>query len=164
MPLAGHISDLGCDTWPWYLIGVAFSAFMYFSTHNNSSIKTFSDFLVRDLVKFLSLTPLVNAVMATVWSKSLTYSILLLNLVTNSFNGSSYRCRIDIRVNIFLWVTLLMKWLTNFSPKSLKVLMDLGGNERTKILQPSSEWLEKLCSKEWCVSNATIKLFLLFKR
>ena len=43
--------------------------------------------------------------------------------------------RIDISVmDVFLWAMLLMKWLTNFSLKSLKVLMDLGGNEENQDL------------------------------
>ena len=53
----------------------------------------------------------------------------------NSLSGSSCLCRIDISVmNVFLWAMLLMKWLTNFSPKSLKVLIDLGGNEENQDL------------------------------
>ena len=37
-------------------------------------------------------------------------------------------------IEVFLWAMLLMKWLTNFSPNSLKVPIDLGGNEENQDL------------------------------
>ena len=37
-------------------------------------------------------------------------------------------------MDVFLWAMLLTKWLTNFSHKSLKVQMDLGGNEENQDL------------------------------
>ena len=37
-------------------------------------------------------------------------------------------------MDVFLWAMLLMKYRTNFSPKSLKVVMDLSGSKENQDL------------------------------
>ena len=37
-------------------------------------------------------------------------------------------------MEVFLWAMLLMKWFTNFFPKSFKVPIDLGGSEENQDL------------------------------
>ena len=59
----------------WYTIAMAFSTLMHFFAFK--SMKTLSGCLVRDLVKSLFLKPLVNVVLAMVWSKFLTCHVLL---------------------------------------------------------------------------------------
>ena len=61
----------------------------------SKSMKALGNFLVKDFVKSLSLIPLIKAVMTIVWSKSLTYSVLLLNLLTKSLNNLSRLSLID---------------------------------------------------------------------
>ena len=55
--------------------------------------------------------------------------------MTKSLNGSSFLCLNNIKVmKAILWAILLMKWLMNFLPNFLKVLIDFGLSDENQDL------------------------------
>ena len=136
---------------------------MYFSALMSKSTKTFSCFLMKNLVNFLSLNLLVKVNMATVWSKSLTCSVSLLNLVTKSRNGSSCLCLTNIKViEVFLCFDAIYKmayelfsadwfWLQWGKPKSCGLIE--GGRKSFIYYSDSCSLYRHACSKHFNVVN-----------